>query len=324
VATESATRRTVLSDEGGFTILELLISVAILMVVSGLVMQGTLDMSRLSAQQSNRSEMHAGIRNATALLQQEVGQAGRMALPAPVTLTGGIVAGSNPQWVNVTSVAEMFPGLRLVVGLGSPGDPDDAEEIVTIAPNGVDAATNRILATFRSNHVAGAPVRPAGGFASGVIPTTDPNGSTASVLKIFGDINSDGRLMYVEYTCDWEDGRLYRNMVRYNAASKPALTAEQVLLDNLLPNPPDPDGTIPPCFTYEEQTIGGRTYVVNVAIMTTVRTDERDPVTREFQTVTKALLNVAPRNVYHVWQIASLNYENRIQPLPASVAALLP
>ena len=35
----------------------------------------------------NRTEMHSGIRGATELLQQEVGQAGRITLPAAVTLT---------------------------------------------------------------------------------------------------------------------------------------------------------------------------------------------------------------------------------------------
>ena len=40
--------------------------------------------------------------------------------------------------------------------------------------------------------------------------------------------------------------------------------------------------------------------------------------------MTKALLNVAPRNVFNVWQVASLTYMDRIEPLPASVVALLP
>jgi type II secretory pathway pseudopilin PulG len=318
VVTASRTGRAASSREAGFTILELLISVAILMVISSLMMRGTLDMSRLNAQQSNRSEMHAGIRNATALLQQEVGQAGRMAFPAPVTMTSAITGSGSLQWATVSpSVAEMFIGQQLVVGIGSPQSTEDAQEIVTVM--GVSTSLNRILAVFVSNHLAGTPVRPAGGFADGVIPTTRVNGSTATVLKIVGDINSDGVLRYVEYTCNWEEGRLYRNMMHYSEPSKPALTVEQVLLDNLLPNPPNPDGTVPPCFTYEQQTIAGRTFVVNVAIMTTVRTDERDPVIGEFQTVTKALLNVAPRNVYHVWQIASLGYADRIQPLPQNV-----
>ena len=301
--------------EAGFTLIELLISVAILMLVSGLMMRGTLDMSRLTALQSNRSEMHAGIRNATALLQQEVGQAGRVAFPAPVTLSNAVTAPGN-QWRTVSpSAAGMFAGHRLVVGVGT------TQEIVAVLD--VNAVTAQIKADFTSVHDAGVPVRSAGGFAEGIIPTTRPNGSTGSVLKIVGDVNSNGNMVYVEYTCDWAAGRLYRNMMAYDAGAKPALTVEQVLLDNLLPNPPDPGGAVPPCFTYEQRTVNSRTYVINVAIMTTVRTHNRDPITGQFQTVTKALLNVAPRNVFHVWQIASLGYANRIQPLPASVVSLL-
>ena len=97
-----------------------------------------------------------------------------------------------------------------------------------------------------------------------------------------------------------------------------------MLLDNLLPNPPDPTGIARPCFTYDQRTINGNTYVINVAIDDDGADRRAGPDHRQFQTVTKALLNVAPRNVFNVWQIASLNYRSRIEPLPASVLALLP
>ncbi|MBA3232302.1 MAG: hypothetical protein H0T05_05725 [Acidobacteria bacterium] len=278
-------------------------------------------MSRLNQDQSNRSEMHAGIRNATALLQQEVGQAGRVAFPNPVALTAAVAAGTNT--VGVTSTTGMFVdgfggGVRLVIGHGA------TQEVVTVT--NVNTGANQITAVFGSAHAIGARVAPAAGFGQGVIPTdhaNGSNGSTPSVLKIVGDINGDGNMVYVEYTCSWLEGRLYRNMMPFTAGAKPGVTVEQVLLDNLLPNPPDPDGTVPPCFSYQQHTISGRTYVVNVAIMTTVRTHDRHPVTGEFQVVTKALLNVAPRNVFHTWQMASLGYANRIQPLPATVVTLL-
>lgn len=301
-------------DERGFSLIELMISVAILMVVSGVMFQGMLGMNRLNEVQANRSEMHASIRNATALLQQEVGQAGRVAFPAPVSLAAGVANGTN--WVTVLpSVASMFVDMQLVVGNG------DNQEIVTVT--GVNVGANQFQAAFGLGHVAGERVEAAGGFAEGIIPTTRANGSTDSVLKIVGDINGDGALVYVEYTCDWAEGRMIRNMMPFDAAVKPDVTVEQILLDNLLPNPPNPDATVPPCFSYQEQTISGLTYVTNVAIMTTVRTHERDQMSGDFQVVTKALLNVAPRNVFQTWQIASLGYTERLQPLPASVIALL-
>jgi prepilin-type N-terminal cleavage/methylation domain-containing protein len=317
--TRTTTRLPAARNDAGFTLIELMISVGILMTISALMMRGTLDMTNLNRKQSNLSEMHAGIRNATALLQQEVGQAGRLAFPAPVTVAAPIPLGD--QWVIVTpSVTSMFVGEKLeILGSNASGD---VEEIVTVTQ--VNTASNSIRAVFATSYFAGARVMPAGGFAEGVIPTTKANGSTSTALKIVGDINGDGSIVYVEYTCDWVGGRLYRNMMAYDAATKPALAVEQVLLDNLLPNPPDPGGIARPCFTYDQRTIYGNTYVINVAIMTTVRTDERDQTTGQFQTVTKALLNVAPRNVFNVWQIASLNYRSRIEPLPASVLALLP
>ena len=173
-------------------------------------------------------------------------------------------------------------------------------------------------------HVAGTRLATTGGFSAGVIPTTMANGSTGNVLKILGDINGDGNMVYVEYTCDLAGGRLLRNVMPFDAAVKPMPTAEQILLDNLLPNPPNPGGGVPPCFIYQEQTFAGTTYVIGVAIMTTVRTQQRDSITNDFQTVTKALLNVSPRNVVNVWQLASLHYLNRVQPVPPSVVALLP
>lgn len=317
--TTTTTRPRAPRNDAGFTLIELMVSVGILMTVSALMMRGTLDMTNLNRKQSNLSEMHAGIRNATALLQQEVGQAGRLAFPAPVTVAAVIPLGDQSVIV-APSVTSMFVGEKLVI-LGSNAS-GDVEEIVTVTA--VDTATNSIRAVFATSYFAGARVMPAGGFAEGVIPKTRTNGSTSTKLKIVGDINSDGNIMYVEYTCDWNAGRLYRNMMAYDAWPKPPLAVEQILLDNLLPNPPDPTGIARPCFTYDQRTIYGNTYVINVAIMTTVRTDERDQTTGQFQTVTKALLNVAPRNVFNVWQIASLNYRSRIEPLPASVLALLP
>jgi hypothetical protein len=254
--------------------------------------------------------MHSGVRNATELLAQEVGQAGRVALPGTVTLTNAIV-GAGATTIDVSSAAGMFTGMQLVIDAG------DKEE--TVALTAVDTLADTITATFAGPHDAGAPVSAHGGFSAGIIPTTTANGSTGTVLKTFGDIHGDGNMVYVEYTCDLAQGNLYRNSMAFDAGVKPAVTVEQVLLDNITANP---DGT--PCFTYQQKVVGGETYVVGVAITLTVRTEDVDPTTGLFQTETKALLNVSPRNVFHVWQMASQGINNRVQPTPAFVVALLP
>lgn len=301
--------RDTVRSEAGYTLVELMVAVAVLMIVSATVMDGTLRLSRVNGSVTNRSEMHSGVRNATELLQQEVGQAGRVSLPAPATLTGGVVAGV--QTVNVSSADSMFVGERLVIDTGV------NRETVTLTA--VDLGAKSITARFRNAHAAGAQVLAQGGFAAGIVPTNMANGSTGTRLKLFGDINDDGNMVYVEYWCDTAGGNLYRNMMDFDAAAKPALTVAEVLLNNILPNP---DGS--PCFTYEQETVSGTTYVIDVAITLTVQTAQADPITGEFQTETKALLNVAPRNVYYVWQLASGKINNRVQPVPPSVAALLP
>ena len=148
------------------------------------------------------------------------------------------------------------------------------------------------------------------------------NGSTATVLKMFGDLNADGSMVYVEYRCDTAAGYLYRNSMAWNAASKPAVTASNVLLGNIQANP---GGAA--CFTYQQQTVGSTTFVTDVAITLTVQTEQTDAITGARQTETKALLNVSPRNIFNVWQLASQFYptpSERVQPTPSSITALLP
>jgi hypothetical protein len=144
------------------------------------------------------------------------------------------------------------------------------------------------------------------------------NGSTGTVLKLYGDINGDGQMVYVEYSCNLTVGNLYRNMMAWNAATKPVVGPSEILLTNIVANPGNTA-----CFVYQTETAGTTTYVTGVAITLSVRTQLVDPITKLFQTETKALLNVSPRNAVHVWQLGSLGLTSRIQPMPPSVSNLL-
>ncbi len=297
------------SDESGFTLVEMIVSMGIMLVVSAAVMRGVSDMSQLSVTTTNRSDMFAAIRNASALLQQEVGQAGRISLPAAVTLAGAAAVGVNT--VSVSSANGMFVGEWLDIGTGAGRE--------TVRLTAVDTGANTITADFLAPHANGAPVTVSGGFSAGVVPPAVANGSTGAVLKIFGDINGTGNMVYVEYTCDIANGRLTRNAMAWNAGAKPVPTVDQILVDDLQANP---GGA--PCFTYQTKTVDLEPFVVGVAITLTVQSRDRDPITRQFQRESKALLNVAPRNVFNVWQMASLLVTNRVQPTPPSITALLP
>jgi type II secretory pathway pseudopilin PulG len=313
-----------MSREHGFTIIEMMVSVTLLMVVCGVVMRGVFGLTNVSRMVSNRTDMHNAVRNATELLTQEIGQAGRIALPGRVTLAADALKGTNVLTINSTAAnantpatAGIFLNEILLVGA------DDAQESVVV--QSWTANTITLTDTLANDHTGAVPVQAVGGFREGIIPPTVANGSTANVLKILGDIHDDGKMVYVEYICDQAGARLYRTSVRYNAGAKTAPTVEQILIDNIEQNPADPATGLPtPCFTYQTQTVVGQPFVVDVAVTLTIHSQAVDKNTNAFQKETKALLNVAPRNVFNVWEQASLGMNDRVQPTPAEVAVLLP
>jgi prepilin-type N-terminal cleavage/methylation domain-containing protein len=328
--------------QSGFSLLELMVAMAIMMLISGAAITALLKMTSTQATIWNRTQMHSGIRGATEVLQQEVGQAGRITLPAAVTTTAAVAgcgALNCTTTVNVTSTSGMFDGEQLVVGTGG------TQETVVIDTNGVLSATSiKVKSPQNNGTVAGnaafpVPVLVFGAFSAGVVPPdTSPSayapggptmtftsGSTGTVLKLFGDINDDGKMVYIEYTCDTTDKHnLYRNSMDWNAAApSPDATASQILLSNITSNPDNS-----PCFTYQVQQVsinGTMTYfVTDVAITLTVQTQQIDRVTKQFQKETKALLNVSPRNVFNAWQLAGASVYERVQPMPLQVRQLLP
>lgn len=320
----------------GFSLIEMIVSLAVLMIVSATALGGVMNLTKTSGTVNNRTEMHAGVRNATELLQQEVGQAGRITIPANITLAAARNVGDTT--LTVSSATGIYVGEYLAIGTG--GDIlcqvgcEETIKVNAIAGTQITIENNAAVTKGHRElwytHAAGAPVRVSGGFAYGVVPTAEispgvttnvVNGSTGSVLKIFGDINGNGAMVYIEYSCEINPspGVLRRRVNLYTDAVKQPMAANQVLLNNIIANP---DGTA--CFTYQQKMVGATAFVTDVAITLTVQTAERDPGTGLFQNETKALLNVSPRNVFNVWQLAGLGLGYRVQPIPPSVTLLLP
>jgi prepilin-type N-terminal cleavage/methylation domain-containing protein len=307
--------------EHGFSMPELLVATGLLLVISSAVTSGLLQLSHTQRRISQRVDMHAGVRSATEILQQEVGQAGRVSLPGTAVLSGGVLAG--PQTVGITqkingvtaaSAAGFFVGELLTIDPGNVG-----EEVVAVSA--VDTASKQITATFLNPHTGTPPVIPVGGFATGIVPPQPAftNGSTGNLLKLYGDVNGDGNMVYVEYVCDTAGGNFYRNVMAFDSATKVTLSTSQVLLTNITPNP----GGVA-CFTYGPvKTVGSATYVLDVAITLTVKTAALNQQTGTYDTETKALLNVSPRNVFNVWELASAGVATRIQPMPPTVTNLI-
>lgn len=310
--------------EAGYTLLELIITTLIMTVVSGSAFSAILRLTKTNGTVSNRTEMHAGVRNATELLQQEIGQAGRITFAAKsLKLSTVVAAPANGVVVTLTSdpvatgISGLFVGEYVVIDAGN------QEETVQLTA--VNAGTKQITANFTKTHALNAPVRVYGGFREGIIPPSNPNGSTSSILKMFGDINGTGQMVYVEYRCVIQNGlgNLIRRSMPFETVNKPAITADQSLLNNITDNP---NGTA--CFTYQVAQQNNDDFVTDVAVTLTVQTADRDPLTHLFDTETKALLNVSPRNVFNIWQLAGQSTTSastgRVQPTPASVTNLLP
>jgi prepilin-type N-terminal cleavage/methylation domain-containing protein len=318
------------AEQSGFSLLEMMISIAILVSVAGVVMSGLLQTTHTEGTVQNRTEMHAGVRSATELMQQEVGEAGRVALPniANIQLTSAVTtAGPSSPSVTSGATAGMFVNEYLVVdtgsGYGTTFAPGSNQETVQVTAISGDTFT----ANFNLLHASGAPVAAHGGFGTGIMPESAspyswPNGSDGTHLKLYGDINGDGNMVYVEYICDYAgSGNLYRSVTPYGAGT---IVAKQILLPNLV-STGNPGGTA--CFVYQERPIGCSytstpCFVVDVAVTLTVQTQQPDPSTGQYQQETKALLNVSPRNVFDAYELSTLN-NNRVQPTPSTVTALL-
>jgi prepilin-type N-terminal cleavage/methylation domain-containing protein len=313
--------------QAGFTLLETMVALAILFAVGAIVMSGMVQMMKTQGTIANRTDMHTSVRSATELMQQEIGQAGRIALGAPgalVTLTAAVAPGTGVSFTLTanpnTQAPKVYVGEILTVDLGVNQESVYVDGGTGAAPTG----------TFLNPHAAGVPVSVLGAFGTGIIPPASSpytNGSSGTVLKLYGDINGDGSMVYVEYQCSpgtvSSPGFLYRHQMPYDqATAKTSPDNTMILLSNVL-QPTDSNGNNVPCFAYQVQPLGSSYCVTNVAVTLTVQTQNVDPVTRQFQQETKALLNVAPRNVVEVYATANLTDPLRAQQVPSTVAALL-
>jgi prepilin-type N-terminal cleavage/methylation domain-containing protein len=336
-------------NANGFSLIELLVAVTILVIVAGAVMAGMVNTTRSQSTVMNRTQLHASVRNATELMEQEIGQAGRIASAPGLQITAVTTTGI-PSTVTVsTTSGTMGPTTGMYVGEQLVVDPSTtAEETVTITV--VPTGGNTITATFTNTHPANTPVLVLGGFASGIVPpdtssmlvysgfgannATLSNGangqaSTGSVLKLYGDINGDGTMYYVVYKCTPDSsgtGTLYR-YVSTDITTATTVSQGTLLLDNLAIYT-DSNGNVTPCFSYQFKDTpvwinGGQvkeTFVTNVAVTLTIQTQNKDAKTNQFQTETKALLNISPRNVFDAWELASApSGYTRAQPMPLNV-----
>jgi Tfp pilus assembly protein PilW len=302
----------------GFSLIELITSCAILMVIVGGILSVVSSNELITARTEQQSDMYENVRGAAELMEQEIGQAGLASLPS-TTLSAAVTFSATAQSVNVSSTTSMFVGENVIVDAGT------KEELVALT-----AVTSTAMSgIFSNSHASGASVTALGVFPNGVVVPGSTDGSTSvagagtSVLNIFGDVNSDGSLVYVRYTCNTSTtpGTLTRSVTTITPGVNTIGTA-QTLLSTLVPNPSStayPTGV--PCFQYTTFTnaTSGKSYVTNVSVTLSARTLNPDPQTNQYLTMTKSFLDMSPRNILAGFELDNASVTNRLQATPPNV-----
>ncbi len=202
--THSVTHRARRPRARGFSIVELMISIAILTVLMGAMMTFMGMLQQRYTQQQRSAGMGQTGKTAMELLSIDVGQAGfftgrtatasapvaTIGTATPVVLDGGTFANG------------IYQGSVLVADVGR-----DSEAVRVVS---VDHGTNTVQAVFKMTHLT-APVMfrlsevP---YSSGILPPVTDSGGTfavattgsnANTLKVMGDFRGDRTLRYVEY-----------------------------------------------------------------------------------------------------------------------------
>lgn len=287
----------------GFSLLEMLISMALLLVIASTAFSAMSGFSRTYSTTMTMSDMDSGMRNAGELLTQEIGQAGIVPYSSQ-NLATAVVGSTTAQTVTITSTINMYVGQMLQVDNGQ------LQESVKITA--IPTATT-VTGVFGNSHVAGTPIDPSGIFPQGII-SIGANASTPNQLNIIGDLNGDGTLVYVSYACNPNaagTGTLTRSTTPMNAT---ALTTSTVLLQNLVTNANSMGNT---CFTIPAATqIGANYFVPSVGLTLSTQSMYVDQQTGKYAQLTKSFMNIAPRNILAGMSMAGNSLAAKLDPTP--------
>lgn len=214
------------TQENGFSLIELLVSLAILVPLMGAVVTLFSDgVNQHSAEQSS-SAMNQEARCGLEMMTLEVAQAGSHR-DASTTTTSAITASASTQSPSLASSSGFTVGDYVDIDTGT------NKETVQVTAVG----SNSISAIFRTAHASGVPVRLfALPYLTGVIPPAGlgaNSSATTTRLKFFGDVNADGTLYYLEYDYDSANAQITRSMTPITQGSK---NAAQPLVGNIKPN----------------------------------------------------------------------------------------
>lgn len=190
----------------GFSLLELLVSVAIITLVMGAVFDFMGQAQKRYQGNQVTTESNQSARAAMEIMTQEIGQAGNNPnFTASKTISSSFAGKAQPQCVTLSDISQINPSDWLSVDTGA--NNEMVQVISTSAVSGSPCTgSNEIQAVFEMSHGTQPP-----GTAS-QIPVTAynmpyPSGilqgagtSNDHTLELFGNINDDGTINYVVYS----------------------------------------------------------------------------------------------------------------------------
>lgn len=246
----------------GFTILELMIGMALFLIISGSVLIGMSQYQQGYRTAEISTQMQQQLRSTMELMASEIGQAGlqssnaegastmgNAAVTAPYSITPqvtpamvGVVNQVVALATNSSTLEQPYVGQWLMVADGANQEPIQVSEIPPTVASG------SIATQFGFTHPVGVPVYPMGVFPHGILAgstvnsVADPSSAAISggKLAMYGEINGSGNgLWAVEYACPTSyPGPLTRkawNLSAFNTSNSPALPVATAynLIDNV-------------------------------------------------------------------------------------------
>jgi prepilin-type N-terminal cleavage/methylation domain-containing protein len=210
------------SSQSGFTLLEMLISVALLVILSGAILGGLGAVQKSYRGDEIRGSLNQEVRATMEMISQEIGQAG---LPptglsgnstyagtgadgALATLSAAVTAGETTA-VGVSDTTRLQAGMLVAVDTGAYAELLQITNVSSSAGT-ITVATVDNTAGFQKAHAyttVGAALYPQGVYPMGISfkspPTTASAFSSFSYqsLIMFGDITGTGTLSVVQYNC---------------------------------------------------------------------------------------------------------------------------
>ena len=184
----------------GFSLVELLVSIVVLSIILGALMQFMSMLQQRYTQAQRTSGIGQTSKSTTDLLAMDIGQAG-VYRGRSTTNTATIAIGT--QTVTLADSTGIFPGSVIIVDTGMDQEP--------VPLSAVTHSSNQVTGLFRVDHAITRPVRLSDvPYPEGILApvTRDPAtgnlivntvGSNATTLKLMGDFRDDGTLRYVEY-----------------------------------------------------------------------------------------------------------------------------